>query len=120
MKNSIKFRLFSSKTIKQFSFYYQRGMAGVNIPQQQQQQQFSVGSMLRFSQTPNVRATSIEQYEDLLQRQQNAATPFPPRPEQAGTPRPPVLQHQRSVSAEQKTPTTTVATVPQVSCRIGL
>lgn len=63
----------------------------------QQQQQFAVNSMLRFSQASAVRPTSVEQYEDLLQRQQQNATttPFSQRPEQVNTPRPPMHPQQQ-------------------------
>lgn len=46
----------------------QRGITNVNI----QQQQFQVGSMLRFAQSSSVRPANVEQYEELLQRQQSA------------------------------------------------
>lgn len=59
-----------------FSVYLQqRSITNVNI----QQQQFQVGSMLRFAQGP-VRPTNLEQYEELLQRQQSTASEhFPNR-----------------------------------------
>lgn len=51
-------------------FLQQHGLTNVNI--QQQQQQFQVGSMLRFSQNSAVRPANVEQYEELLQRQQSS------------------------------------------------
>lgn len=83
----------------------------------QQQQQFNVNSMLRFSQASSVRPTSVEHYEDLLQRQQNAGTPFPARPEQVNTPRPPVhpQQLQRGTASEQKSSAPSAANVSQVN-----
>lgn len=45
----------------------QRAITNVNI-----QQQFQVGSMLRFQQG-SVRPANVEQYEELLQRQQSAS-----------------------------------------------
>lgn len=89
--------------------------------QQQQQQQFAVSSMLRFSQATSVRPTSVEHYEDLLQRQQSAAAPFPVRPEQVGTPRPPVhpQQLQRAMASEQKSPATTSSNIAQVNSESG-
>lgn len=79
-----------------------------------QQQQFAVGSMLRFSQASSVRPTSVEQYEDLLQRQHNAGTPFPARPEQVNTPRPPIHPQQ----LQQKTPQATTSNIPQVNLKL--
>lgn len=82
----------------------------------QQQQQFAVNSMLRFSQASSIRPTSVEQYEDLLQRQQNTVPPFPPRSDQVNTPRPPMhsQQMQRS-SSEQKSPAMSSSNVSQVN-----
>lgn len=79
-----------------------------------QQQQFAVGSMLRFTQASSVRPTSVEQYEDLLQRQHNTGTPFPARPEQVNTPRPPIHPQQ----LQQKSPATTTSNIPQVKIRV--